>query len=339
MEWREERLFLLMVSAPIPTAVTVYPDHSLILAPLSGYTDLAFRRACRRHGCRYAFTPLIEAGAMVHARTRTEPLLVRGADEQWLGVQLLGSSPERLEKAALALRDYPYDVIDLNMGCPVRKVTRRNAGAALCFDPDLAVDCIAAVRSVAAGRCVTAKIRILSETDPEPTVCLARRLEAAGVAVLTVHGRTVEQMYSGEPAWHVIRSVAAEVGIPVVANGGVKDCRTAAQLRQTSGCSRLMIARGAIGNPWIFEQIARGAPPPSHEDVCNELELHVRDMLQLYPEMGAMRKARKIVLAYLVGRGYRRAHRNAVKDISTWRDFRELLARIRAEGPLRGGAQ
>ena len=317
------------------TVVTESPfaPDALVLAPLAGYTDLPFRRACRRYGCTYAFTPLVDAGSVVYQNPRNATLLQRGDEEPWLGVQLLGSTPDLLARATRLLASHEFDVFDLNMGCPVPKVIRRSAGAVLCEDPDLAAQCVEAVANVCA-RPVTAKIRVLSADDPEPTVRLASRLEQSGVAALTVHGRVREAYYSGPVAVDVIRAVAEVLQIPVIANGGVFDRVSAERLRLQTGCSRLMIARGAIGNPWVFREVRnhRGAPA-SHDEVCDELERHVRGMADLYGEGVGMRQARKIILAYLRGRGYRKDYRRHATGLSTLSDFLTLLAEVRAGRP------
>lgn len=314
-------------------ACLTYPEDSIFLAPLAGYTDLAFRRACRRYGCRYAFTPLVEAGSIVYRTERTQTAMIRGEDEDWLGVQLLGSRPELIAEAARYLNDLPFDVIDFNMGCPVRKVTKRGAGAALCETADLAASCIEQIaRQVTVP--VTAKIRIVSSGSLEATVNLARTLAGAGIAALTIHGRTVEQVYSGPVADTAIAAVREAIDIPVIANGGVTDCCSAQSLRRRTGCDRIMIARGAIGNPWIFRSLAAGRDmPPSHQELCDILEEHVLGIVDLYGEKAGLRYARKIVAAYLCGRGYRRALRAEVTSVSCCREFHKLLVKVRSEGP------
>ena len=317
-------------------ASPLFPEDCLLMAPLSGYTDLPFRRACRRHGCYYAFTPLIEAGAVVFGNRHTEALLLRGEEEPWLGIQMLGACPDRIHSAVRLLSGRSYDVIDLNMGCPVKKVTKRGAGVALCYTPSLAVECVHAIRE-ATDLPLTAKIRVLSGGNPGRTVALATRLESAGVQALTIHGRTWEQIYRGPVASTVIRAVAEAVNIPVIANGGVVDAGSAAELRLASGCSRLMVARGAIGNPWVFQQAAShpaGDGIPSHMEICDEVERHVHGMVELYGERTGMRNARKIILAYLVGRGYRRQRRKHAVDLSTLAEFVAFMRGVRNEGPL-----
>ena len=246
----------------------------------------------------------------------------------------MGESPTVFGEAAEALRDCPFDVIDLNMGCPVRKVTKNGAGAALSHCPEVAGRCVAAV--AARSRVpVTAKIRIVSRSDPAPTVELARTLQEAGACALTVHGREWGDVYAGPVASDVIRAVREAVAIPVIANGGVVDGATAESLRTATGCSRIMVARGAIGNPWIFGALLAPATycPPTHEDVCDVMESHVRGMLELYGESVGMRNARKIILAYMKGRGYHSERRRSVSCLSSLDGFTRFVAALRAEGP------
>jgi tRNA-dihydrouridine synthase B len=299
---------------------------------LAGYTDLPFRRSCRRHGCYYAFTPLIEAGAILYKNPRTNKQLCRGTDEPWLGVQILGSNPDLLKEATQYLNDENFDIVDLNMGCPVPKVTKRGAGAALSRDIHNATACARAVVENS-RQPVTCKIRIVSEDDPEQTVELSKALAEAGIHALCIHGRVQERMYSGPVAVDTIRATQEALSIPVIANGGIYDRNDAIQLKEKTGCSRVMVARGAIGNPWIFNDISTGAPPPSHEALCDELKTHILEMIDFYGERQALRHARKLILAYVVGRGYRRSLRAEVTSIDTQEGFLEILAQFREEGP------
>jgi len=311
----------------------IYADGAVIMAPLSGYTDLAFRRGLWRCGCRYAFTPLIEAGSMVYGTALTEKLLLRGAEEPWLGVQLLGSDQQRLRLATQMLNDHDFNLLDFNMGCPVRKVTCRGAGAALSLNREHAARCLEII--CAHSRIpVTAKIRIVDADDPAPTVALVQALVGCGVQAVTIHGRLWENKYSGPVATDIIQAVQAAVPVPIISNGGVFDRASCAALRAASGCSRVMIARGGIGNPWLFEQLAEPtAAAPTHTQICAELEQHVEDIVELYGDDSGLRNARKIILAYLAGRGYRRTRRHQVTSLSTLAQFRQFLAEIRAEGP------
>jgi tRNA-dihydrouridine synthase B len=300
-----------------------------MLAPLAGYTDVPFRRGCRRCGCRFAFTPLIDGCALVHGNRHNREILARGEDEEWLGVQVLGSDPEVLERAAALLYTMPFERVDINMGCPVRKVTRRGAGAALPLTPDLALRCVDAVRRQCPDRALSVKLRILAEEDAGPTVAFARRLENAGVCALTIHGRTWQRVYAGPVAAATIRAVREAVRIPVTANGGVFSREDGLRLAAITGCKAVMVARGAIGNPWIFNELRDAtATPPSHAQVCEVLREHIEGMLSLYGEGAGLREGRKIILAYLCGRGYPRPLRASVSSVSTLAEFDELYRQI-----------
>jgi len=317
--------------APSRTPHMLYPEHAVVLAPLSGYTDYPFRAMCRLHGCFHAFTPLIAARSIIYENPRNARLLYREEDEPWLGVQLAGDCPEVLIAAAERLNDLDFNVLDLNMGCPAPKVVRKGGGAALLTDPDRACRCIEAL--VRTSRFpVTAKIRILDENDPTPTVRFAQMLERAGARVITIHGRIRERFYAGPVFFEGIRATRETLSIPVIANGGVQDAATAGELRERTGCTRIMVARGAIGNPWIFRELSAKALPPTHEEICDALDRHVGMLVQFYGERVGVRNARKIILAYLTGRGYRRIRRHEAGSLSSWMQFREFLDVVRREG-------
>ncbi|MCK5803162.1 MAG: tRNA-dihydrouridine synthase family protein [Lentisphaeria bacterium] len=304
------------------------------LAPLAGYTDLPFRRACQKQGLLHGFTPMVDACSLAFAPDKNKRILVRGEDESWLGTQLLGQDPDMLGKAADILNAGFYDTMDLNLGCPVKKVTQKGGGAALGLDRDRAARCLeAVVRNSRAP--VTAKLRVLHDQDPKPTVELATTLVEAGATALTIHGRVWDKVYAGPVAWQVIASVREAVNVPVVANGGVFDRRSGLELAAQTGCSRIMIARGAIGNPWIFAQFGNmPQPPPTHAEVCATMHAQIKGMVDLYGEEVGMRNARKIILAYLVGRGYRRSQRARVTSLATFAQFEGLYGEVLDEGPL-----
>ncbi len=313
----------------------LYREDNLLLAPLCGYTDLPFRRVCRQQGCRYAFTPLVDAGSLIYNHDVNDLLLRRGADEPWLGVQVLGTCPEHIGKAVelIAARHNYFDVIDLNLGCPVPKVVKKGAGAAMGRNLEAAVRSIE--KMVAASPVpVTAKTRIVSETDPERTVRLALALEAAGIQALTLHGRILEMKYSGPVFGDMIRAVREAVRIPVIANGGVFNRQTADGLRERTGCSHLMVARGTIGNPWIFRELhaAAALSLPTHEEICAVMAEQVLGMAEYYGEEAGLRNARKVILAYLAGRGYASHFRAEASLVCTVVEFREFFARVSAAG-------
>ena len=318
-----------MKSAPREKNDMIYPESALILAPLSGYTDWAYRRAARRCGCLFAFTEMVDCSSLVYASLRGRSMLYRGDDETFLGVQLVGAIPEHFAVAAKKLNEYDFSLLDINLGCPVPKVYGKGAGAALGRNRELALRCFEALAENSRFP-LTAKMRIVHPEDPGPTVELAKGLAERGARAVTIHGRTREGFYSGEVDFAVIRAVRESLpGIPVIANGGIVSVETARIMREKTGCSRLMLAQGAMGNPWLFSQIAAGAPDPSLEEWKEIVRDHVADMVALYGEETALRNARKIVHDYLKGRGFPAALRAEASKLTALADLDALLAHVR----------
>lgn len=307
--------------------MTLYDTNAVIMAPLSGYTDIAYRRSMRRHGCRYAFTEMIDVASLFYAHKRSKEMLLRGADEPWLGVQLVGENPEHIKKAVEIVNHYDFDVVDFNLGCPVPKVAKKGAGAALGKQIEKAIDRFKIITDYSIHP-VTAKIRILSETDPEPSIRLAEGLAAAGAQALTVHGRIMEKIYSGPVAFEIIKAIQTAIKIPVIANGGIMSATDAAVMREKSCCSRIMLARGAMGNPWLFDEIIHSDTfvPPDLEELKEEMVCHIEEMITLYGETLALRLGRKIVFDYLRGRGFYGQFRNRASSLATredWQSFQD----------------
>ena len=308
-------------------SVEIYPENALILAPLSGFTDLPYRRSARRHGCFFAFAEMVDAASLAHTPERGLALAERGPEETFLGVQVVGADHEWLKRSCDELNEREFSLLDFNLGCPVAKVVRKGAGAALGRKIDAALECfgILAERSRFP---VTAKFRILSHDDPLPTLRLAEGLAALGARALTVHGRTLEDFYSGPVRADIIsavRETVAPYGVPTIANGGVRDRETYEALRRESGCSRIMLAQGAMGNPWLFDELLNGAPPPTLDEWKLELRTHVAEMVEFYGEKSALRQARKIIHDYLKGRGFAASYRNRASLLCTFAEFEAWL--------------
>jgi len=309
----------------------VYPEDALILAPLSGFTDLAYRRSARRHGCRFAFAEMVDAASLAHTPERGLALAERGGDEEFLGVQLVGAEHEWLKRSCDELNAREFSLLDFNLGCPVAKVVKKGAGAALGRHVDAALECFELLTRYSRFP-VTAKFRILTHDDPAPTVELARGLAELGARALTVHGRTLEDFYTGPVRADIIAAVREAVvsyGVPVIANGGVRDRTTCDGLRRDSGCSRIMVAQGAMGNPWLFDEIVNNAPPPTLDEWKMEVHTHVSEMVDLYGEKSALRQARKIIHDYLKGRGFAATYRSRASLLSTFAEFEAWLAEAR----------
>ena len=306
----------------------IYASDALILAPLSGFSDAPYRRSARSCGCRYAFTEMVDASSLVFAFDRSKELLFRGADESFLGVQLLGGRCDRLREAVERLNDFDFDVLDFNLGCPVPKVAKKCAGAELGLHPEEAARCFETVVRYSRFP-VTAKLRILDEEDPEPTLRLCRLLVENGARALTVHGRVKQAFYSGPVHFGIIRAVReAFPEIEVIANGGVRSRSSYDEIRRRTGCSRVMVATGSMGNPWIFRELADPAAEggPSAAEWRRVIEEQSAGMIALYGEANACRRARKIFHDYLKGRGFPGSLRavasqtSSAADLAAWLD-------------------
>ena len=305
---------------------TIYPEDAVIMAPLSGFTDLAYRRTARRCGCRFAFTEMVDAASLAYANGGGEALLLRGEDETFLAVQLVGAEEELLRRACEKLNRRRFDLLDLNLGCPVPKVVRKGAGAALGRNIDKALRCFETLARESRFP-LTAKLRILDADDPAPTLALCAGLRDLGARALTIHGRTMQSFYSGRVSFEVIRAVREALPeIPVIANGGVNSPETCRIIRRETGCSRVMLAQGIMGNPWLFREIA-GGDAPTLEEWRETVRFHVREMIALYGEPSAMRQARKIVHDYLKGRGFPSFLRAEASGLSSAAELDRLLDR------------
>ena len=306
----------------------IYPENILLLAPLSGFTDLPYRESARRGGAFYTFTEMVDAASLAYSSGGGEKLLCCSdwERENFIATQLVGSDPELLARACEKLAGYNFSLLDFNLGCPVPKVVKKNAGAALGRDIDRALHCFETIAANSSFT-LTAKLRILDENDPAPTLELCRGLAALGAKALTIHGRTMKNFYTGPVSFDIIRAVKEALPeIPVIANGGVNSVETWREMREKSGCSRVMLAQGAMGNPWLFREIA-GGEPPTLEEWKDMVRSHVAGMIRIYGETSAMRQARKIVHDYLRGRGFPSSLRCEASMLTVEADLSELLAK------------
>ncbi|MCL2462900.1 MAG: tRNA dihydrouridine synthase DusB [Defluviitaleaceae bacterium] len=228
----------------------------IFLAPMAGITDPPFRLLCFENGCGMAFTEMISAKGFVYGSEATRQMLEIFPGEGPLGVQLFGREPDILSEAASAMAGFGFSRIDINMGCPAPKIVKNGEGSALMNEPELAGRIIRAV-SDATPLPVTVKIRKGFGGGRGNAVEIAKIAEANGCAGVTVHGRTREQYYSGKADWGIIRAVKDAVKIQVIGNGDVNSPEAARAMLDETGCDGVMVARAALGNPWIFGRIAR----------------------------------------------------------------------------------
>ena len=248
--------------------------NPVLLAPMSGVSDRPFRRLVRRLGAGLVFSEMIASRAVIQANRQTLRMAEAAADEAPLAVQLAGCEPAVMAEAARLNADRGAAVIDINMGCPVKKVVNGDAGSALMKDERLAGEILEAVVQ-AVEVPVTLKMRTGWDESSRNAPGLARIAESAGVRMVTVHGRTRSQFYAGRADWEFIGEVKRAVGIPVVANGDVRSFDDAAAILEASGADGVMIGRGAYGRPWFPGQVAhflatgeRRPDPPLHEQLA-----------------------------------------------------------------------
>ena len=233
---------------------TVEIPNRFVLAPMAGVTDLAFRRLCKEQGAGLLCMEMISAKAISYKNKNTRALMEIDPVEHPISMQLFGSEPELMTEVAKEIEEEPFDILDINMGCPVPKVVNNGEGSALLKNPDLIVKIVKSISS-AIQKPLTVKVRIGFENEPVNIVEIAKRVEDAGAAAIAVHGRTRQQYYSGIADWETIARVKEAVFIPVIGNGDVDSPKKAEKLFRQTGCDAVMIGRAVEGNPWIFREM------------------------------------------------------------------------------------
>jgi len=253
-------------------------EPPVLMAPLAGVTDSVFRRLAREYGAGLVFTEMISAQGLIHGGLKTLQLMAFTSEERPIGVQLFGCDPQAMARAAqIAARQEP-DLIDLNFGCPARKVVGQNRGSALLRDLDLLERIVRSV-TAAVDLPVTAKIRSGWDRGSIVAVKVARICAGCGAAAVTVHPRTRQQGFSGHSDWGLIADVKQAVDIPVIGNGDIRQPEDGLRMVRETGCDAVMIGRGAMGRPWLLGQTAcllSGRQPDSEPDVDERIELCLR---------------------------------------------------------------
>ena len=305
----------------------------LALAPMAGITDQVFRRLCFENGCDQATTEMVSAQGFLTApkdRMAYRFLLARFPEEGPLAVQLFGSEPEFIARAAAALTDWGcFSSIDINMGCPAQKVVGGQSGSALMKDPALARRIVeSAVKATFLP--VTVKMRLGWDEDHRNAVDFARMLEEAGASALTVHGRTRMQQYAGKADWEAIAAVKQSVSIPVIANGDVVDGSSALECLRVTGCDGLAVGRGALGNPWVFARIkaalaGKAYAPPPYSQVVDTAMRQAREMAEWKGQRSALLEMRKHFAWYTFGRRGAAQVRTQVNSASSFEEVEALL--------------
>lgn len=308
-------------------------ENPLVLAPMAGVTDLPFRLLCKEQGAGLLCMEMVSAKAILYKNRNTAELLQIDGREHPVSLQLFGDDPEVLSEAAYQIRECPFDILDVNMGCPVPKVVNNGEGSALMKNPELAGRILSALVR-ATDRPVTVKIRRGFDEEHVNAVEIARIAENAGVAAIAVHGRTREQYYSGQADWDIIRQVKEAVSIPVIGNGDVNSPEKARAMMEETGCDGVMIGRGSRGNPWIFSrtrhylETGELLPPPGTAEVKAMILRHARMLLNYKGEYTGIREMRKHVAWYTAGFPHSARLRSRVNEVQSLEELERILEEI-----------
>lgn len=311
-------------------------ENRLMVAPMAGVTDNPFRRLCKSFGAGHAVSEMIIADTALYARKKS--LYRANFDNEIapISAQIAGAEPDKLAEAARYQIDNGAQIIDINMGCPAKKVCRRLAGSALLQDEDLVARLLdAAVNSVNAP--VTLKTRLGFENGRENILRVAKRAEQAGIAAIAIHGRTREDMYTGEARYELIREVKESISIPVIANGDIDSAQKAQRVYELTGCDAVMIGRAAQGQPWLFRDIehflrtGEVLAAPSVGEIKEIVLAHLQELYDFYGEYSGCRIARKHIAWYTTGIPSSNAFRQAMYgEESTAGQFRVVEAFLHA---------
>ncbi len=308
-------------------------ENNLILAPMAGVTDLPFRLLCREQGVGLVCMEMVSAKGIMYNNKNTEILLEVDERERPASLQLFGADPKIISEMAKKLEEGNFDMLVLDMGCPVPKVVNNGEGSALMKNPVLAGQIIeATVKAI--KKPVTVKIRKGFDDEHINAVEMARVAQESGAAAVAVHGRTREQYYSGKADWDIIRQVKEAVSIPVIGNGDVLDATSAKALVDQTGCDGIMIGRGAQGNPWIFSQIlyeqetGLGAKRPELNEVVEMILRHARMQIDFKGEYTGIREMRKHASWYMSGYKNSSRLRGRINEVESLEQMIELFHEV-----------
>ena len=304
--------------------------NKVFLSPMAGVTDLPFRLICKEQDCGMLYTEMINAKALCYDDENTKKMLKIEKEEHPVAVQIFGSDPEFMGRAAQIMNEYPNEILDINMGCPAPKVVKNGDGSALMKNPKLAEEVLRAVVKNS-KKPVTLKIRKGWDDNSVNAVEIAKIAEDCGISALAIHGRTREQFYTGKADWDIIAEIKKNLSIPVIGNGDVFTIEDSINMLDKTGCDAIMIGRGAQGNPWIFKRInhymntGEILPEPTLNEKISTAIKHLKLAVEEHGEYVAVREMRKHIAWYLKGL------RNSAKlrdEINKIEDYQEVVSKL-----------
>ncbi|MDB2791536.1 tRNA dihydrouridine synthase DusB [Clostridioides difficile] len=304
--------------------------NKVFLSPMAGVTDLPFRLICKEQGCGLLYTEMINGKALCYDDENTKKMLKIEEEEHPVAVQIFGSEPEFMGRAAEIMNDYSNEILDINMGCPAPKVVKNGDGSVLMKNPKLAEEVLRAVVKNS-KKPVTLKIRKGWDDNSVNAVEIAKIAEDCGISALAIHGRTREQFYTGKADWDIIAEIKKNLSIPVIGNGDVFTIEDSINMLDKTGCDAIMIGRGAQGNPWIFKRInhymntGEILPEPTLNEKISTAIKHLKLAVEEHGEYVAVREMRKHIAWYLKGL------RNSAKlrdEINKIEDYQEVVSKL-----------
>ena len=303
--------------------------NEYILAPMAGFTDLPFRLICSEMGAGMVCMEMISAMAITYKNEKTFEMLQISPEESAASLQLFGKEPAIMAEAAKMIDEYPFDILDVNMGCPVKKIVDNGEGSALMKDPVLAGKIIESLVK-ATKKPVTVKIRSGFDKEHINALEMARVAYESGASAVAVHGRTRDKFYEGTADWDIIRQVKESIPIPVIGSGDAKDIESAERMKRETNVDGVMIGRAARGNPWIFKSLAKGvAYTPTKDEIADMILKHLHLLIDAKDEYRALREMRTHAAFYTAGMKNSASFRREINFTQTLDEFVDKVNEIR----------